>query len=167
MTAQLKGFAEIAGEYSATKWNEWQGNSRSSFCDGNSVVIFELIRPKHKATLDRLHTLKIIRDYLLNQNSSKPTGKDKEVLDYVLENSYRLKEITPEIVTKTLQLIALKLDGSPASSDTYRKRKQTFGAVMDYAFRNNYVKDNSFKRVKVKKSTIVSPLDPVKALRLS
>lgn len=161
---QLRGFAEVAGEYSATKWHEWAGSSRASFCDANSVIIYELIRPKFKNQYPRLETLRVIREYILKQNNSKPAGKDKEIADFVIENTYRLKEITPEIVTKTIQLSSKRIDGSIASQDTQRRRKQSFGAVMDYAFRHNYIKDNSFKRVKIKRQQTLKAIDPVKAL---
>ena len=161
---QLRGFAEVAGEYSATKWHDWAGSSRASFCDANSVIIYELIRPKFKSTYPRIETLRVIREFILKQNNSKPTGKDKEILDFVLENTYRLKEITPEIVTKTIQVASKRIDGKVASQDTQRRRKQSFGAVIDYAYRHNYVKDNAFKRVKIKATQTVKPIDPVKAL---
>ncbi|MFM7088924.1 MAG: hypothetical protein ACKOW9_05355, partial [Candidatus Paceibacterota bacterium] len=109
--AQLRGFAEVAKEYSATKWNDWQANSRLAFCDAASVVIFELIRPKHKATLDRKKTLRVIRNFLLNQNALKPNKDEAELVEYVIENTYRLKEITPELVTKTIQIVSLRQDG--------------------------------------------------------
>ena len=51
-SAQLKGFAEVAREFSATKWHEWSAASRSSFCDAGSVVVFELLRPAFKPKVD-------------------------------------------------------------------------------------------------------------------
>jgi integrase len=161
---QLRGYAEVAAEYSASKWNEWQATSRSSFADAASVVIFELIRPKFKNTYDRFVTLKVIRDQILNQNTLPSSKEDIEIKNFVLENSYRLKEITPEIVSKTIQAISITTTGKVASKDTQRRRKQTLGAVMDYAFRHRYINDNPYKRVKVKSQTPLTPLDPTRAL---
>jgi integrase len=161
---QFKSYAEVASEYSAVKWGEWSASSRQSFCDGASVVVYELIRPKFKSKYPRLEMLKVIRELILNKNSLKATDRQLEIKDYILENSYRLKEITPEIVTITIQAISKKMNGEIGSTDTQRKRKQTFGAVMDFAFRQNYIKENSFKRVKVKPTQTLKALDPVKAL---
>jgi integrase len=165
--AQLRGFADVASEYSATKWHEWSASSRSSFCDGASVVVYELIRPKAKGNYDRFEILRVIRNHILNQNASKISTKDAEIKSFVIENTYRLKEITPELVTKTISLISHRTDGVIASYDTQRKRKQTFGAIMDYAFRHNYIKDNSFKRVRVKPLATLKAIDPGKALNPS
>lgn len=161
---QLRGYADVASEYSATKWHEWSAISRASFCDAAAVILFELIRPNFKEDYTRAETLKVIRNFILNQNKSKPTERDLEIKNHVIKKSYRLKEITPEIVFKTIQLASHKEDGSVTAKDTQRKRKQSFGAVMDYAYRQNYIKDNSFKRVKVKRIPTLEPLDPFKAL---
>ena len=92
---QLRGFAEVAGEYAATKWHEWTAISRASFCDGAAVIVYELIRPKFKNNYERSETLKVIREVILNQNNRKTTERQLEIKNHVLENSYRLKEITP------------------------------------------------------------------------
>ena len=166
-TAQLKGFAEVASEYSATKWLEWSAASRSSFCDAASVVIYQLLLPKFKDQTDRALALKVIRNLILNQNSIKATDQELELKKAILANTYRLKEITPELVSKTINLISHKIDGSIASTETQRRRKQSFGAIMDYAFRHNYIKENSFKRVKSKSLSALVSIDPVKALNPS
>lgn len=164
---QLRGFAEVAGEYAATKWHEWTAISRASFCDGAAVIVYELIRPKFKNNYERSETLKVIREVILNQNNKKATERQLEIKNHVLENSYRLKEITPEIVTKTINLASHKINGEITSQDTQRKRKQTFGAIMDYSFRHSYIKENTFKRVKIKPLATLKAIDPVKALNAS
>lgn len=161
---QLRGYAEVASEYSASKWHEWQATSRSSFCDAGAVIVYELIRPKFKNTYERLEVLKVIREHILNKNELPINEREREIKDFVLENTYRLKEITPEIVSKTIKASSIKIDGSIASKETQRRRKQSFGAVMDYSYRNQYISDNTFKRVKLKSPTPLTPLDPTVAL---
>jgi site-specific recombinase XerD len=161
---QFKSYAEVASEYSAVKWGEWSASSRQSFCDGAAIVVYESIRPKFKNTYPILETLKVIREFILNKNSLKASERQLRLRAHILENSYRLKEITPEIVTITIQAISKKMNGEISSADTQRRRKQTFGAVMDFAFRQNYIKENSFKRVKIKPSQTLKAIDPVKAL---
>ena len=161
---QLRGFAEVAGEYSASKWHEWQATSRSSFCDAASVIVYELLRPKFKNEYERLTTLKVIREHILNKNSLPISEEEKEIRDFVLNNTYRLKEITPEIVAKVIKSSSLRIDGKVASKETQRRRKQSFGAIMDYSYRNQYINDNAFKRVKIKSVPPLSALDPSVAL---
>ena len=161
---QLRGFAEVASEYSASKWNEWQSSTRSSFADACSVMIYELLRPKFKERYERFETLAVIRNQILNKNNLPSTPKEDEIKKHVLENTYRLKEITPEIITKAIGLASKTTTGQVAAKDTQRRRKQTLGAVMDYAYRHQYINDNPYKRVKVKTVNPLMPLDPMKAL---
>ena len=162
--AQLRGFADVAREYTSSKWHEWAGNTRFHFCDSNAVVVYELIRPKFKSTYERNEVLKVIREHILNQIDVPISEREAEIKEFVLNNTYRLKEITPEIVTKTIHALGIKMNGKPASKDYLRKRKQTLGAVLDFAYRHRYINDNPYKRVKIKPQASITPIDPYRAM---
>jgi len=158
--SQLRNFPEVASEYASSKWHEWAGGTRLHFCDSNAYVVYELIRPKFKNTYSKAEILKVTKLHILNQNSRPISPREEEIKEHILDNSYRLNEITPEIVSKVLQAISLKADGTPVMKGTLRKRKQTFGAVMDYAFRHRYTFDNTFKRVRSKSIQAINSIDP-------
>jgi len=163
--SQLRNFPEVASEYASSKWHEWAGGTRLHFCDSNAYIIYELIRPKFKNTYSKSEILRVTKEHILNQNSKTISNEDKEIKEFILDNSYRLNEITPEIVTKVLQAVSLRNDGTPLMKGSYRKRKQTFGAVMDYAFRHRYIFDNTFKRVRTKSIQSINAIDPQTTLK--
>ena len=161
----LKTFAEVAREHAASKWHEWSPTSRVSHTESIATVIYELLRPYGASKYERPCVLRVIRNLLINQNKLEGAAHEKEVLQYVLSNSCKMNEISIEKVSEVLKKIDINsLNGEPASKDLFRKRKQTFGTVMDYAYRHKYINDNTFKRVKTKKIETLEALDPIVAL---
>jgi integrase len=161
-TKSLTSFVACAEEYIATKWGSLSPRSRESLTACTAVVVYELLRTRGKSKFPRANVVRVIRDNILSLNKpSEVTDEEKEIISYVMSCSAKLNEIDTKTIATALFNLNLKLsDSKPVAADTYRLRKQAFGAVLDHAYCNQYIKENPMKRVKMTRKMDATEIDP-------
>ena len=125
------------------------------------MVVYELLRTRGKSKFPRANVVRVIRDNILSLNKPSEVTDEEKIISYVMSCSAKFNEIDTKTIATALTNLNLKLsDSKPVAADTYRLRKQAFGAVLDHAYCNQYIKENPMKRVKMTRKMDATEIDP-------
>ena len=154
-------FIECARDYARMKSHSWSHNSLRSFADAIGSSAVYLVNTKSPGKYPKVALMKVIREFIiLPENLEAPTEIEQGMLKWIYENSLKLGDIDISVCKTAYVEISKKLDKSgEVAAITFNKRKQAFGAVMDHAFCNNYIKENPLKKVKYSRKNATFQVD--------
>ena len=154
-------FIECARDYALMKSKSWSNNSLRSFADAIGSSGTSLLNTDIPETFTERGLMKVIREFIvLPENSVEPDESQQEMLMWIYKHSTKIGDINVTICKDTYTAISKGLGNfGKVAPKTFNRRKQAFGAVMDHAYCNDYIKENPLKKVKFSQVNPTSQVD--------
>ena len=124
-------------EWVGLKWQQWSGHSRRSAVESLTALTPHVVRHGAPQPPPELAVW-------LRTTGLRPDGPDHPWLE---RWSAPLVDIDPALLERALARATAKQDGSPASAEVARRRRNTLGAVLRSAVRRGVIEHNPLDRV--------------------
>lgn len=154
---------EHACTFADMKWNHVAGKSRRSIADALATVTPALLatdrgRPTPEALREALY------GWAFNSRSrmsSAPPEHLAKTVTWIERNTLKLSALSDSSVLRdALDMLAVKLDGSPASPNTIARKRAVFYNTLEYAVELEAFDTNPLARVNWKPSKVAEIVNP-------
>ncbi|AUH40463.1 tyrosine-type recombinase/integrase [Streptomyces sp. CMB-StM0423] len=154
---------DFALKYLRMKWPHAAPNYRDEINEALTNVT-KLLAPQRPGRPTDLAMQRALRDWVFvlpGPDERQTPPEVRVVIDWLAENSPRLANLTnPSVMREVLEGLKLKLDGTAASSETYRRKRKVLVNAMNYAREMGEFDANPVHAVSVQKPSRIVPVDP-------
>ena len=152
---------EFAREYMRVRWRTAAAKTREGLADSLATVALAMMGDGDDAP-----TLEDVRRAV--RWAVVPAHKDEEPPEdlgaacaWLAAHSLPLSALTGSKVIRDVHYrLSFKLDGTPAATDTYKRRRRGFNTAMDYAIQEGYLEENPLNSVKRSTGRSGDAVDP-------
>ncbi|WP_328914651.1 tyrosine-type recombinase/integrase [Streptomyces sp. NBC_00223] len=149
---------EHACAYALMKWPRAAAKHRAAIAEALTIITVALVS-SHKAMPDRLLLRRALRTWafqmcrtengVVARKDAQPVpAEDAASLEWIAKNSLKMRELgTSEKMRAALTALSLKLDGTAAADNTFRRRRTTFNNALRYAVERDLLTVNPLSRI--------------------
>lgn len=148
-------------EYMGTRWRTTAAKTREGLADSLATVALAMVGEGAKAPTLEETRLAVRWAVVPAHKDEEPPPALQAACTWLSTRSLPLSALTdPKVLRDVQYRLSFKLDDTPASRETYKRRRRGFNTAMEYAIEGGYLDENPLANVKRTVSKGDDAVDP-------
>ncbi len=142
---------EFCRKYVAGRWRTGAAKTREGMADGLAAVTLAMVKRGDSVPGDETLRLAFRWGVVPANAGEEPPAELKAAYDWITTTDRPLGDLAdPEVFEDVLYRLSYKLDGTPAASDTYKRRRRALNTALEHAVVAGDLPENPLQRARRK-----------------
>ncbi|MFI2347165.1 tyrosine-type recombinase/integrase [Streptomyces sp. NPDC019443] len=152
---------DFSREYMAARWRTTAAKTREGLADSLATVALAMMGEGVKAPTLEETRLAVRWAAVPGHRDEEPPSELQAACTWLSARSLPLSALMdPKVLRDVQYRLSFKLDDTPASGETYKRRRRGFNTAMEYAIEAGYLDENPLAKVKRTASKVDDVVDP-------